>query len=310
MKRKIVQQGPNTLGVSIPSKWIKRRGVKKGDEVEVIETNYNLIIGSDKKPLTEKIIHIPLSSLPPGKDNKPDTYLLRTIIINSLRKGYNKVKITFENPKMLPYINKIVYQVLGYEIIEQQALSCTIESMVDLKNTELEKYFKKFQIMIKNFSNLVSLNLLKEQDNYDEILSSFELMERHYNTICRILMNNYQEETREKMFLLLAIFQMYEAIRNMHYGVKVSKEKKLKLDKNTKKYIKDVLDYVDSVLKFITLKDYNLVKELSIGKNKLTYHYLNPLISRKSNDNPVILLFSFVARRFWDAVGPYLGSIN
>ena len=35
MKRKVVQQGPSTLMVSLPAKWAKRLGIKKGDEINI-----------------------------------------------------------------------------------------------------------------------------------------------------------------------------------------------------------------------------------------------------------------------------------
>ena len=46
MKRKINRVGPNTLTVSLPSKWAKRYGLRKGDEINLEEqtngTEYRL----------------------------------------------------------------------------------------------------------------------------------------------------------------------------------------------------------------------------------------------------------------------------
>jgi len=43
MKRKVSQIGPATLMVSLPSKWAKQFGVKKGSELEIEEKGNKLL---------------------------------------------------------------------------------------------------------------------------------------------------------------------------------------------------------------------------------------------------------------------------
>ena len=54
MKRKVIQLAHSTAVISLPSKWVKKYGVKKGDEIEVGEEESRLIVtaeqtGSPKK---------------------------------------------------------------------------------------------------------------------------------------------------------------------------------------------------------------------------------------------------------------------
>src|SRR3989339_979242 len=116
MKRRVVMRGPSTLGVSLPSKWVKSRGIKKGDEIDLIEVDGNILIGTEKEAISETVIHIPTKEIPLDKDKYPDRYSVRTIVINALRKGQNKIKITFDSPKVLTTISSCVDEVLGYEI--------------------------------------------------------------------------------------------------------------------------------------------------------------------------------------------------
>ena len=44
MKRKIVKQGAATLMISLPSKWCKKFGLKKGDEVDIETANDSLLV--------------------------------------------------------------------------------------------------------------------------------------------------------------------------------------------------------------------------------------------------------------------------
>ena len=47
-KRKVSLIGPSTLMVSLPSKWVKEFGVKKGDEINITENGPNLLLESQK----------------------------------------------------------------------------------------------------------------------------------------------------------------------------------------------------------------------------------------------------------------------
>ena len=59
MERKVIQQGPATLSVSLPSKWVQRFNVKKGDNVFVNDQGNKLeisksSINAEKKTITIK----------------------------------------------------------------------------------------------------------------------------------------------------------------------------------------------------------------------------------------------------------------
>ncbi|MBT5043325.1 AbrB/MazE/SpoVT family DNA-binding domain-containing protein, partial [Candidatus Woesearchaeota archaeon] len=48
VKRKVSLIGPSTLMVSLPSKWVKAFGIKKGDEIEITENGSNLLLESQR----------------------------------------------------------------------------------------------------------------------------------------------------------------------------------------------------------------------------------------------------------------------
>ena len=45
MIRKVNLIGPSSLMISLPSKWVRRLQVKKGDEIEVKEKGNSLVVG-------------------------------------------------------------------------------------------------------------------------------------------------------------------------------------------------------------------------------------------------------------------------
>jgi len=302
-------RGPSTLGVSLPSKWVKSRGIKKGDEIDLIEVDGNILIGTEKEAISETVIHIPTKEIPLDKDKYPDRYSVRTIVINALRKGQNKIKITFDSPKVLTTISSCVDEVLGYEITEQNSEQCIIDNVINLIEIDLKKHFVKFRHVITNFASLIKENIVDKKENFEEVKSTFLMVEKNYNTFCRFLMNNCQYQTREKIFLFEAVAHLYQASRNMFYASKLYNGSNFKLSRPASEYIKEVFGYVDKVIQFVASKDLGMIADLNIQKNKLTYHELNKIIAKNSKENPIILQLSFAARRMWDSVGPYVGNI-
>ena len=61
MKRKLIKQGLGGYTIYLPKKWIDRKGLKEGEEINVVETDAGLVIGSDvkgrKELFLEFVIH-------------------------------------------------------------------------------------------------------------------------------------------------------------------------------------------------------------------------------------------------------------
>ena len=55
MRRKVIKQGPSTLMVSLPSKWVKNKNIKRGDEINLFEQGEDIIISLEKKEQFQKI---------------------------------------------------------------------------------------------------------------------------------------------------------------------------------------------------------------------------------------------------------------
>ena len=309
MKRKVIKQGNGTLKITLPKQWTREVGLKGGDEIDVGEDGKNIVIGGKHGFASETTIKLSSKEIPEDKDKNPNRYTIRTIVINALRKGHNKVRILFDSPKALHIINSCLDEVLGYEIIEQSSKHCIIDCVVDLKYTDFIKHFIRFRHAVLNFSNLIYKNLMQNEDNKEEIESTFLMLEKNYNSFCRFLMYNCKTDTKEKIYLFTTAEHMYQGARNMFYCSQLYNEMNSKLSKSTLNYTKEVFDYVNRVIEFITTKDISKVSNLNIMKNTLTYHEINKIICSNSKENNILLQLSFIARRMWDAVGPYVGYI-
>ncbi len=113
MQRKVAKIGPSTLMVSLPTQWVKKHGINKGDVVNVLEDGDKLTINLGTHTPTEKSATLSVEGL--------DVMLSRAIA-GYYKKGYSEIKIVCDSHKKLAD----VYQALnvhwtGMEIVEQGA---------------------------------------------------------------------------------------------------------------------------------------------------------------------------------------------
>ncbi|MCG2718692.1 MAG: AbrB/MazE/SpoVT family DNA-binding domain-containing protein, partial [Nanoarchaeota archaeon] len=108
MKRKLIQMAGKTMVVSLPSPWIKKYGLKKGEEIDLEEKGKNILIKIDSKKENmgkEILIDIPTE----------DLFFERSLHV-WYRRGYNQITVIFEDKDVLRKIRKSVKKLLGFEI--------------------------------------------------------------------------------------------------------------------------------------------------------------------------------------------------
>lgn len=184
MKRKVAQVGPSTLMVSLPIKWVRQYGVKKGDEVEVVEEGERLLIGTSLKKQSKEIT----VTIPTVKE-----YLARFIKVPYV-KGYNKILVKFKESGVYDKVSETSALLLGFEIIESTSESCTILNV----STTLEQ---NFEVLLNRLfmANLVfGRELLMRLKNKGEIGSMMEY-ENNINKVALFCKRVLQTQSIQQM---------------------------------------------------------------------------------------------------------------
>ena len=140
IKRKIIQHGPSTLIVSLPSNWVKQNGIKKGDELDVREEGKTLIIGVDKVT-TNLTLTQDVSTLKP--------FLVTRFLARAYQKGYDRIHLTHNNPELLKTIQEKTLELIGYEIIEQNGKHCLIQSISSKIELDFDNSLRKAFLITK-----------------------------------------------------------------------------------------------------------------------------------------------------------------
>ncbi|HLG23831.1 MAG TPA: phosphate uptake regulator PhoU [Candidatus Nanoarchaeia archaeon] len=140
IKRKIVQHGPSTLIISLPSQWVKQHGVRKGDELDVKEQDKTLIISVDKV-IADYSLTQDISGF--------NSFLLTRFLGRSYQKGYDKLYLIHNNPELLKAVQEKILELIGYEIIEQNDKNCVIQSISSHIELDFENSLRKAFLIVK-----------------------------------------------------------------------------------------------------------------------------------------------------------------
>jgi len=140
MKRKVIQLARRTHVVSLPSKWVKKYGVQKGDELDVAEYQERLTI-STCSALAAKRTQIDISDL--------NSSLIWRYLNTAYTQGADEIELNFTNQtttnprtgktsKTLAEISRITDGMIGIEMIRHGKNFCTLKEISKAKQ-EVQK---------------------------------------------------------------------------------------------------------------------------------------------------------------------------
>jgi len=181
--------------VSIPSGWARKYNLKKGDEIEMTEHEYNLILGTKKRPdLMAKSIDI----------SKLDLIVPR-VVSGLYRRGYDELHIKFENSKLMIPVNKTIQEALvGYEIISQGRDRCVIKNIADALETEFNTMMRRTFVLLKLFSSgIIESMEHKSNDGIPGLFPFEDSINRTTNFCRRIINKNGLEDYKNNTYMYI-----------------------------------------------------------------------------------------------------------
>jgi len=172
MKRKVVQHGPSTLIISLPSNWIKQNNVRSGDELDVIEQDKTLVMESNSstsiKSMTQNI-----SSLEP--------FLVRTFLARIYQKGYDRAYLVHNDTVLLKTIQEKTLELIGYEIIEQNNKYCLIQSISSHIELDFDNSLRKAFVIAKQ---MLEIAIRSYEEKNISALRGLQIIDLEVNRLC------------------------------------------------------------------------------------------------------------------------------
>jgi phosphate uptake regulator len=203
MKRKVNLVGQNTLTVSLPSKWVEKNNIKKGDEVEVVEEEKSLIITtSNKKECKEVTLDISNYGHMVGR------------VVGAVYKiGYDRIKFTYENEDTFKAVQKeLTKGFIGLDIINHAKGYCVLESMAAIQPEEFDNAFRRlFRLLIDNATESLDAATSKDYEEL-ELVASKDANVNKFSDFSRRLLNKFGYSNPEKTGLVYFVAEDLENI--------------------------------------------------------------------------------------------------
>jgi phosphate uptake regulator len=236
MKRKVVQHGPSTLIISLPSKWVQKFNIKKGDELEVNAEGSCVRICTQKAKTLSKV-----TSDASGLDRNSLVYLVRSLY----KLGYSDITLNYRSPiaqhhrlnkdqHVISIIHGEINRLTGIEVIQQRDNFCVMKVLSEMSSTEFNTILRRVFLLLIDM-NQDFIDSIKKQDK-----NCLLTLENKHNTItkfvsfCMRLINKHGTLQDSKnphiMYALLTnIDNVVDVIKNCgrfarHMDPKISKK--------------------------------------------------------------------------------------
>ncbi|MDP4012074.1 MAG: AbrB/MazE/SpoVT family DNA-binding domain-containing protein [Candidatus Nanoarchaeia archaeon] len=252
MIRKVAQIGPATLMVSLPSKWAKKLGIKKGDEIDVVEEGNTIKVSTTKVGYQKGEINL-----------ETDQKFLKLFLNRMYRLGYDEVKINFTKKVDTKLISKEdLKYLLGFEIVSTSDKTCFIKNVTETQQREFDSLFNRLFLMVHSLAR-EGYEYLEDKGitNLDNFTAIEDTINKLYN-LCERILNKYGHQNQSRTNLLLQQNIMLEQIADAYYNLyELILENKIKLNKETIKLLRDVEQYFMEIYSL-----FNKFKQDSLSK--------------------------------------------
>lgn len=140
MKRKISQQGRSTHSVSLPSSWVRKYNLSKGDEIDM-RVEDNEIIVSTQTDVEIESRFIDVSAL---------DSIATKVVCEMYKSGYDEIKIGFDGKEQGQAIRDVIYErFIGCEIVRETDAAITVRKVSEIKHEEFDAMLKRaFQVLL------------------------------------------------------------------------------------------------------------------------------------------------------------------
>lgn len=146
MKRKVIRQGSDGFTIYLPKKWAEQKGIRIGDEINLKEAPYGLLIIPEKTKKEKRSLTLNVQ--------KSRESALRTVLVNAYRAGFDYIHLEYLGDKKDVYT--IVHTfLLGFDVFQKEENKYSIENMSEPS--------------VDNFENI----LIKQLYLLEEVLTNF-----------------------------------------------------------------------------------------------------------------------------------------
>jgi len=301
IQRKVVLHGPSTLTISLPTRWAKKHGIKKGDELEVEEFDKILKISTEKEYFPIKTIKADFSNL--SED------AVKSILAILHKSGYDELELIFNDSKMLKIIqDRIRSMLIGYEIVEQTNKRCLIKSISTNEPKEFANVLRRtFRVSLSLAKSSLEAIKSGDIDKLNDALA-LEQTNNRLTNFCHRILNKQVSMNKDTTYHYIILWIMEGICDDYKYIINY-----VKANKNIK-ISKELIDLYEGVNNLFE-EYYNLFYKYTLeNMDKLRGVYkeldkllINRINSRREKADVLHVYLHDITQKIFDALGSTSG---
>lgn len=195
MKRKVIKLGQNSLLVSLPSSWIKKHGIKKGDEISLDEKEGALVLQSASAP-SKQCTTIDITGLSPA---------IKRALGALYKKGYDEFTVHFNSHDELETAYEVVREEFtGFEVVQHGKNHIVVREISQPHADQFDSVLRRLFLVIKDYAGEVASALQNKDAGW---LKRLVLRDKDVNKLadfCRRLINKHlTSQTNAALYLIV-----------------------------------------------------------------------------------------------------------
>lgn len=201
MERKLIRLANKTLVASLPYEFVDRMNLKKGEGIEIIDKDNELVIRP--KPKGErKIKEIDVKGC--------NERLIKRTISAAYKLGFEKFRILCDEDNA-KFIEKLIEAYIGLIITEKEKNSLLIKNMTKSESEDFQPIFRKIFFIINSIAS-ESLDAIRKKDKKKvlELIDDKENFNKQINLCIQILSRGEIGSVKETnvYFYVLSVLDM------------------------------------------------------------------------------------------------------
>lgn len=283
-----------TMVISLPADWVKKYGIKKGEEIDVEEKGRNILI-STKKGYELHKIRIDISDL--------DAQVIKWTLSAIQKSGYDEIEVIYNSKEQLNIIEGMIKDVMmGYEITEQSEKRCLIKVISQGLEAEFDNTLRRIFLVTLAMAEEGLIAIKKgNYDQLDEIIQK-EITNNKLTNFCEMLINKSGFKDQKKVTFIYLIVWLLESVADDYrdmYKYLMTK-KKFKLDKD----ILSIYEQTNKMLQMYYSVFYNPDNSKMVQVNKgckdIAEKIYTTAKNRKPEEMTILIFFWGIAQKIRD----------
>ncbi|MFH1063442.1 MAG: hypothetical protein V1729_00010 [Candidatus Woesearchaeota archaeon] len=301
MKRKVIKLANNTLVMSLPSAWVKRVGLVKGDQVQAEESGDALLISTTGSDKTGRFVL---------DCNKID--FDKNLLSYLYQKGYDEVELVNIDSKSFSKVKERVSDLMGFELIDHSEKRCVVKSVSKEMESEFDNLLRRtFLITLEMSRHLLDAINKKEWERIPEI-RDLEKTTNTFTDFCKRVLSKGRYSDPENTTYMYVIVRDLEKIGDGYKRIcdvlipSKGKSNASKLSKRLLETLHRANLFLEMFYKLFYRFDPVMLTKLK-AEGKSVKEDVEVLLRRCSHDEALIASnILFIVSTIYDLIGPYM----